>query len=242
MVAGSGKSSQTLAANIARFNAVSNKTCVVVSNLDKRVVEHSREAGDGQGAKLVWAPARRRRSSKQESHSDTASSPSEAGLHSSWTLDFLLGDWVDEDHCTVCVHWNPDAPTSAVATIHREARDLVLDVWEAPDGSGWRCGDAVLDATNSSGLEIIWHFPDKRVARWWRMPYMAMPYPAPCPGIFDAENETEEEAAQRKSMWGIPRTQAIDVNHLAWWLSGGATTTMLMPIVDEEGRMTLTQF
>lgn len=151
----------------------------------------------------------------------------------------MAGDWVDMDGNAVKV--DVADKTSCVVNISRPPlQQLQLNMWQSASKE-WHCGDAALDANQSSELCLMWRFPCGRSSVWMRQQ-----------SIWDGWHEHgswlpvwETEDGYGPWVTKVPSCDKDDsapvcqLDQLASYLSGGQSTTMMMPQVQADGTMTL---
>eukprot|EP00441_Pelagodinium_beii_P039209 CAMPEP_0197629086 /NCGR_PEP_ID=MMETSP1338-20131121/7093_1 /TAXON_ID=43686 ORGANISM="Pelagodinium beii, Strain RCC1491" /NCGR_SAMPLE_ID=MMETSP1338 /ASSEMBLY_ACC=CAM_ASM_000754 /LENGTH=229 /DNA_ID=CAMNT_0043200093 /DNA_START=82 /DNA_END=771 /DNA_ORIENTATION=- len=219
--------SENFAKNLAAFDSLASSTfnSLSISSLDTRLMQLNGKGKTRDGSPKSSASAElngavkgiNSKRSRQEPIFEESGTDSDCiPLH--MTEEFLLGQWVDDHDSSIQVQWADDGDRLMATVCTPKGREIVLDFWQASDGSGWRCGEALLDANCSSGFEIRWCFPSGRTSTWWKM----------------------YEYGGADGVWwpAVPqlRDPVVDVKQLAYVLSGGATTSMMMPIqFQEEG-------
>eukprot|EP00930_Biecheleria_cincta_P056637 TRINITY_DN42715_c0_g1_i1.p1 TRINITY_DN42715_c0_g1~~TRINITY_DN42715_c0_g1_i1.p1 ORF type:complete len:423 (+),score=65.13 TRINITY_DN42715_c0_g1_i1:131-1270(+) len=162
----------------------------------------------------------------------------------------LTGDWVDSDGSAVQV--KVTSKTSCVVSISRPPlQQLQLSMWQS-SSSGWHCGDAALDSNQSTQTRLMWRFPCGRVSVWMRQKSLWDGWHEQGSWLPVWETEDgygpwakqasccdEDQDASASMCLSPASTPVCRLDELAFFLSGGQSTTMMMPQVREDGTMAL---
>eukprot|EP00930_Biecheleria_cincta_P095142 TRINITY_DN87159_c0_g1_i1.p1 TRINITY_DN87159_c0_g1~~TRINITY_DN87159_c0_g1_i1.p1 ORF type:complete len:197 (-),score=45.57 TRINITY_DN87159_c0_g1_i1:15-605(-) len=164
------------------------------------------------------------------STSDSSSMPDSAALPVDVPVDSLLGDWIDSDGSAVQVQRLGGSNPRLQAVVSRTMQpSVVLDLeQESESSSGWRCGDATLQSAWSSNMQLTWRFQDGRTWQWTREASMWQ-----CYGQGGVDQSYQQGMGNFHHGPYVQQDGTVSLSDLAWHLSGGATTTMMMPVFAE---------
>lgn len=187
------------------------------------------KTGEGYGEAAAFGPATGNWMSAEQDDltpSDSSSMPDSAGLPVYVPEESLMGDWIDSDGSAVQVQRADGSNSRLHAVVSRTMQpSVVLDLEQESESSGWHCGDATLQFASNSNMQLTWRFQDGRTWQWMKGASMWQCY---------SHSGVDQSYQQGMDNFGngpyVHEDGSVSLDDLAWYLSGGTTNTMMMPV------------